>query len=200
MKSVFLSIFIICANIVYADDSYDQIKNDLATANEAQLAKLPKNSEIYRLYWNRSFDETLIYRVDLTDPKNSTITITKLSNKTPKSIIKQTTTILNSIQIENVNRFLNGAQFWDLPSQDPKSLGFDGATWLLEGIKKGKYHYTERWSPLPPYFGWVATPDGGEKRLEPPFEQQVKHSDEIGLDFLCLYIMLMVNPEPEVIY
>jgi len=38
------------------------------------------------------------------------------------------------------------------------------------------------------------------KRLNPPFEKQVKHSDEVGLDFLCLYIMLMADQEPEVIY
>ena len=33
-----------------------------------------------------------------------------------------------------------------MPSKK-ETLGLDGARWILEGLKKGRYHVVERWSP-----------------------------------------------------
>jgi len=41
---------------------------------------------------------------------------------------------------------LRRAEFWDAPTEI-RTEGCDGAQWLLEGIKEGRYHLVARWSP-----------------------------------------------------
>jgi hypothetical protein len=41
---------------------------------------------------------------------------------------------------------LNRANFWDAPAELVKR-GYDGAEWILEGVKDGKYHVVVRWCP-----------------------------------------------------
>lgn len=36
-------------------------------------------------------------------------------------------------------------QFWSLGLDD--KAGDDGAQWIIEGVKDGKYHLVDRWSP-----------------------------------------------------
>jgi hypothetical protein len=41
---------------------------------------------------------------------------------------------------------LEKADFWNMtPNELPR--GLDGANWIIEGAKKGKYHIVDRWSP-----------------------------------------------------
>ena len=64
--------------------------------------------------------------------------------------------------IENRARKLNREQtrwfldrveelkFWSLPTTPPKdarTVGLDGAQWILEGVKDTQYHVVDRWSP-----------------------------------------------------
>ena len=204
MKLLLALIPLIITIDCYASEPSSSLMKELDSINEPSIQSLAAstNKEVYRFYWSRSSKSTLTYTVDLTSTDKPTLIIKKFSKKEPRNLLSRTEIKLTEIHLQNLKSFLNGAQFWTLPSEDKKA-GFDGATWILEGIKDGQYHYTERWSPLPPYFGWSGAWKDGElvmKRLNPPFEQQVKHSDEVGLDFLCLYIMLMADQEPEVIY
>jgi hypothetical protein len=36
--------------------------------------------------------------------------------------------------------------FWDLPGWDDV-FGFDGSRWVVEGVKDGRYHVVQRWTP-----------------------------------------------------
>ncbi|WP_447589107.1 hypothetical protein [Aquipseudomonas campi] len=204
MKSLLALASLILTINCYASEPSSSLMRELDSINEQPIKNLATSSkiEIYRFYWSRSSKSTLTYTIDLTSTNKPTLIIKKFSKKDPQTLLSETKTELTKTHLQNLKSFLNGAQFWTLPSEE-KNAGLDGATWILEGIKDGQYHYTERWSPLPPYFGWTGTWKDGElvmKRLNPPFEKQVKHSDEVGLDFLCLYIMLMADQEPEVIY
>jgi len=191
MKTFFFVPLLLCASI-----------NDTQAVELSELAK-DSSREMYRFTWERSFNPKIEYTVDLSDPKKPTLAIRKFADEdSSKDRVEKAQ--LNEIQTKNLNRFLLAAQFWTLPSEG-ESVGMDGAGWRLEGIKDGSYHFTQRWSPLPPYFGW--TTDGKDekgntryKRTNPPMEAQVKHSDEVGLDMLCLYIILMADTEPEIIY
>ena len=42
---------------------------------------------------------------------------------------------------------INAAAFWDAPTEDPGKNGEDGAQWIIEGRRQGRYHVVERWSP-----------------------------------------------------
>ena len=34
-----------------------------------------------------------------------------------------------------------------MPDGDEKEVHLDGAQWILEGVRNGKYHVVDRWSP-----------------------------------------------------
>jgi hypothetical protein len=45
---------------------------------------------------------------------------------------------------------LDSANFWNtptLPDADENAVELDGAQWIIEGIRNGKYHIVDRWSP-----------------------------------------------------
>jgi hypothetical protein len=44
-------------------------------------------------------------------------------------------------------RHLNDSCYWQLPSQDHAGDGNDGSQWILEGVKAGRYHVVDRWTP-----------------------------------------------------
>jgi hypothetical protein len=54
-----------------------------------------------------------------------------------------------------VLQMIDVAHFWTLPSRqqdEPNpdgsvTVGLDGAQWVMEGVKDGKYHVVDRWSP-----------------------------------------------------
>lgn len=99
-------------------------------------------------------------------------------------------------ELENLKRLEFASGFWKLPTYVDRK-GFDGALWVLEGVRAdGVYNRTERWSPLPPYYSRVRDRETGELVRSPntPEGADVKGSDEIGLDLFCLYILLM-NPK-----
>lgn len=51
---------------------------------------------------------------------------------------------------QETRRFLDKIQevgFWGLPSSHEPDIGLDGAQWIIEGVKDGKYHIADRWSP-----------------------------------------------------
>jgi hypothetical protein len=46
--------------------------------------------------------------------------------------------------LANVKRF----QFWELPTHETSAtVGCDGSQWIIEGVKGGKYHVVDRWTP-----------------------------------------------------
>ena len=49
-------------------------------------------------------------------------------------------------------------RFWELPESGGHA-GFDGADWLVEGNREGRYHRVTRWSPDPEADGeWLVLP------------------------------------------
>ena len=38
-------------------------------------------------------------------------------------------------------------RYWTMPTVEENSVGVDGAQWIVEGVRNGKYHLVDRWSP-----------------------------------------------------
>jgi hypothetical protein len=53
---------------------------------------------------------------------------------------------LNAGEWDHIEQALQAAKFDTLP-QTETTLGADGAKWILESAKSGKYRLIERWSP-----------------------------------------------------
>lgn len=58
-------------------------------------------------------------------------------NQTKKVTLVEWNTFLNN---------MNNLEFWNKPTH-VNCQGVDGAQWILEGYKDGKYHFLNRWSP-----------------------------------------------------
>jgi hypothetical protein len=125
----------------------------LKALEEPSLFQMAKGSsaESYRFVWLRTFDHPVIVRVDIKTDRNGEIT-TKLSSGAggyePGKLIENTTRPLTQRQTEKFLVTIQRLQFWELPTHDtPNTVGCDGAQWIIEGIKGGKYHVVDRWTP-----------------------------------------------------
>jgi hypothetical protein len=66
----------------------------------------------------------------------------------PGKIDKEVNKELSPAELETVVAKLDKTGFWQMePREDPSRIGLDGATWILEGSRNGKYQVVDRWSP-----------------------------------------------------
>lgn len=109
------------------------------------------DEEVYRLLYLASFEYPTAVRVW----RNGTqyqIAIKQLSAELateagPEDLTYNVTRSLTAEEWNKIQELVNKASFWSMQSVDVRDLGLDGATYLLEGKKDGKYHVVDRWSP-----------------------------------------------------
>lgn len=105
--------------------------------------------ESYRFVWLRSFHHPVAVRLWKTET-DQFITVNELSGAggyEPGSSILKTQRRLSQDEWDGFRRVLEYSCYWEQPTDDPKDAGFDGARWLLEGSREGRYHAVDRWTP-----------------------------------------------------
>ena len=105
--------------------------------------------ETYRFLWLRSFHHPVAVRVWRTEI-DQFITVKEMSGAggyEPGRFIVNQTRKLAAGEWDTFIRRLDDSCYWNLPTDDPKERGFDGAQWILEGVKGGRYHIVDRWTP-----------------------------------------------------
>ena len=168
VKSAIVAALICLSTAGLAQDSYfpsgalsDYDRGDSARArwyseqlkalDEPSLLAEAKNTstQSYRFLWLRSFHNPIAVRLDVMADGTGRITV-KVANGAggykPGKLIKNTS---RSMAQEKTDKFLEQikeAGFWKIPSYE-KTFGFDGAQWIIEGVKDGKYHVVDRWTP-----------------------------------------------------
>lgn len=92
-----------------------------------------------------------VYRL-LLFPSFKPLTVIRLSNVQGswRMVHKQSTHEnehdLSPSEIKEFGRLLDQAEFWEMPSIGD-STGLDGTQAVLEGVRAGRYHVVDRWSP-----------------------------------------------------
>jgi hypothetical protein len=143
-----------------SEDSWDdQFKQDwysheLKKLEEPSLLEESKNrlSESYRFLWLRTFHRPLAIRLDLR-LNGSGILTTKVADgeagfpHTVKHLIENVARPLSREQTRALLAQVRRTDFWSLPSHVDDQAGTDGAEWIIEGVKEGRYHVVHRWSP-----------------------------------------------------
>lgn len=138
--------------------------------------------------------ELLMFRVIIDDGENKPyIQVKKVNTKSGKIILDKEVRLRES-QVHNILNFIEKANYWNLPKElDNDEIIDDGSSWTLEGISDDIYHVTVRDIRLPPYYSFKW--DYDNKKTVPylvkPYEEYTKHSDEVGLDMLCIIITLL---------
>jgi len=123
----------------------------LSAMKEPSLLAQRENTgiESYRFLWLRTFHNPISIRVENRN-SGGKLWITRLSVKggyDPGSVLAQKTIEITATQWEDITNTISSAGFWDMPSEDDNRSSADGAQWILEGLKQGRYHVVDRWSP-----------------------------------------------------
>jgi hypothetical protein len=109
-------------------------------------------AEEYRFLYLRSFHHPISVRL-VVNPDQTAILISKeTSGKSgkPGRLIRNRDSHLGKLRTEAFLTSLDDLSFWKLPTslvEDTNVVQLDGAQWILEGVKQGRYHIVDRWSP-----------------------------------------------------
>lgn len=110
-----------------------------------QVAERPV---IYRLLFLPTFDCPVVVR--LTEGDGVWRAVCKRSDGRggydPGPLISENERDLSPAEARRFVRLLDEAAFWEMPSFE-KSAGLDGSQAVLEGVREGRYHVVDRWSP-----------------------------------------------------
>ncbi len=124
-------------------------KKVLISMDELPLwsSRLKEDKHIYRFIWLRSFHSPVIIRLQIGEDLTSTLFVKvtngrgDLGDKMKEEAIK-----LPKEKIKDFLSRLNSSNFWNLQNYE-ETFGLDGARWIIEGTKNGRYHIVDRWSP-----------------------------------------------------
>ena len=104
----------------------------------------------YRLALFRSFDPTIVIRLQRA-PSGEWLLHTKTVDGNPdREKRADPTAVVRQVSAEETSTLLvafERADFWSLPSKDPRASGLDGSHWVIEARVGDRYHYAVRWSP-----------------------------------------------------
>ena len=66
----------------------------------------------------------------------------------PGELTRNTTASLSKEQAELFLDQVQGTALWKLPTRQSGGIGLDGAQWIIEMAKSGRYRVIDRWSPF----------------------------------------------------
>jgi hypothetical protein len=112
------------------------------------LDPVEADKEIYRFLWLRTFDHPMSVRIErsLTETK---LIFTELSGRggyDPGTIIRHEEKSIDDTLWCGFFTLIDQADHWKL-GEDKEGGGQDGAQWIVEGVREGRYHLVDRQSP-----------------------------------------------------
>jgi hypothetical protein len=121
----------------------------LSAFREPSLSTLNEtNRETYRFLWLRAFHNAVVIRAERRGETYRLI-VKKLSSTqggSKPAIVLDRERVMTRNQWKELTVALTHANYWGLPTTEQRH-GKDGAYWVLEGMKSGRYHVVDRWSP-----------------------------------------------------
>ncbi len=124
-------------------------RNHLRAMEEPRLCP-GRRVEAYRFLWLRTYDEPVAVRVDREGTRYR-LTLKELSGQggyAPGTLRQSSKRWLTAAEAAEVHRHLARIGFWALSTRRPADdYGEDGAHWILEGTRNGRYHVVDRWTP-----------------------------------------------------
>jgi hypothetical protein len=125
------------------------------------LSAKDPSAESYRFLWLRTFHHPIAIRLDAR-PDGTSVLTTKVASGAggyqPGDLSENSSQVLSKEQTDAFRSCLNKLHFWQAPNPVNDQRGTDGSQWIIEGVKHGKYHVVDRWSPqsgLVRELGWM---------------------------------------------
>jgi hypothetical protein len=124
----------------------------LTAMNEPSLLEMSQQETLtgFRFTWLPAWNRPISVRITLKSDGTGELKAKSVQGSywKPGKLDLTKDVALTKEQTVELVRLIEEAGFWELPSR-VQSSGRDGADWLFEGVKDGRYHLTERWSPGP---------------------------------------------------
>lgn len=123
-----------------------------------QVSRQQPTSEVYRFLWLRSFHHPLSLRLTVASDGTGTLACKETNGKggyEPGKLIRNTIAKLSKQETQWFRDRLDEIGLWKLPTLQTLQpfnadvVGLDGAQWIAEASKAGRYHIVDRWSPAP---------------------------------------------------
>lgn len=122
----------------------------LGAMNEPSLWESRKKTvEEYRFLWLPTWDQPIAVRISISSDGTGQVTAKVLRGSgggKPGKLVTNHVRQVSSDVVDSFRAQLESTNFWKLPTYE-YSGGRDGARWIFEGVKHGKYHAVDRWSP-----------------------------------------------------
>jgi hypothetical protein len=128
---------------------YDLYSVYLKAMNEPPLPSLVDEDESYRFLWLRSFHRPVMVHVWRKGDRYFTVA-KRLNGRGGYAPGTSDLYWARSLSVDGWDCFmmhLEHAQFWQMPTTDNGLMAQDGAQWILEGYREGRYHVVDRQSP-----------------------------------------------------
>jgi len=105
--------------------------------------------ELYRFLWLRTFHHAIEVSIERTGAKY-TLWSQELGGAAgyePGQVVASLMRPLSPKEWCAFRRAIDTADFWNMPTEDNPLIGLDGSQWVIEGVREGRYHIVDRWTP-----------------------------------------------------
>ena len=144
----------------FRDEWYSKHLAAMGEPSLPALAQRDRDATVYRLLWLPSFHHPVCVRIERTG-EGARLHAKVLDGKggyEPGQIAIDRILTLDAEQWNHLDRLLQEAAFWEMPTQLEDDGGCDGDQLIVEGVNGGKYHVVDRWEPDPSLQGTVRGP------------------------------------------
>ncbi len=130
---------------VFFNDWYG--KHLTAMEEPSLIGVYESEKEIYRFLWLRTFHRPIIVRVERSSNTTKLVFVemSGTGGYEPGSLVRREEKTIGDGQWCDFLALLEKAGYWKLGDDDDS--GHDGARWILEGVREGRYHLVDRWTP-----------------------------------------------------
>jgi hypothetical protein len=117
------------------------------------LAREDRAATVFRFLWLPSFDHPLTVRAFKTGngARLEAVVLDGKGGYEPGRVAIARAVELSESQWKGLERHLEATAFWEMPTEVPEPDGSDGDFCIFEGVKDGRHHIVDRWSPEPAY-------------------------------------------------
>jgi hypothetical protein len=107
-----------------------------------------EDTETYRFLWLRTFHNPVAIRVfRLGDDYGlKAVVLDGAGGYDPGHVSRRVTRAMSHDEWQTVITRLEGVQFWQMAKNRADLVGFDGAQWIVEARRNGRYHIADRWT------------------------------------------------------
>lgn len=134
-------------------DSSDKLlpKDPNSPEFQSSFIEKSKNEDFhaYRFLWTRSFHFPASFNLEINTDGSAQLIVKGLlgiGSLYTEELAKSKSFKISKNAVKKFLDYLEKADFWNMPQDEPPR-GLDGANWIIEGVKNGRYHIVDRWCP-----------------------------------------------------